>query len=63
MTPNDRIDADQIGKLARELLLELESFVESDGDTSYISIEEKESQHHIMAARKLIARARMMLNT
>jgi len=55
------MEADEIAKLARELLTELESFVESDGDTSYISTEEKEEQHHIRAARALIARARAAL--
>lgn len=47
--------------LARELLERLEWFVETDGDTSYISTEEKEDQHHIKSARALIARAQTVL--
>ena len=58
MSEHKQLGAGQIVELARELLRELESFVESDGDTSYLSTEEKESQCHILAARKLIVRAR-----
>lgn len=49
---------DVLVKLASELLSELESFVDGEGGSSYISDEEKEEQYHIKAARELIARAR-----
>ena len=47
--------------LCAELLKELALFVDSDGDSSYISDDEKEAQAHVKDARALIATARAAL--
>jgi rubrerythrin len=53
---------DELLGMARELLAELQNFVESDGDTSYLSTDEKEAEHHIKRARALISRAEAALS-
>ncbi len=52
---------DTFRALCAELLKEFSLFVDSDGDSSYISDDEKESQAHVKYARALITRARAAL--
>jgi len=57
----ERSTATDYRALCAELADSLTKFVDSDGDASYVSEDEKESQEHIESARSLLAHARTAL--